>query len=67
MNVTEEESSYQKALFKNNLLQFGEWSNEIGWKYIDGFTNLWQFNIDSERTNLEGITLRIVVHLVSFF
>ncbi|VDN53767.1 unnamed protein product [Dracunculus medinensis] len=52
-----------KALFKNNLLQFGEWSNEIGWKYIDGFTNLWQFNIDSERTNLEGITLRIVVHL----
>ncbi|VDM27653.1 unnamed protein product, partial [Toxocara canis] len=41
----------------------GNWSEESGWKFDPRFANKWEFEIDPDAETLEGLTLRVVVHL----
>uniref|UniRef100_A0A915B0N1 Ionotropic glutamate receptor C-terminal domain-containing protein n=2 Tax=Parascaris univalens TaxID=6257 RepID=A0A915B0N1_PARUN len=47
----------------NNNFQFGNWSEERGWKFKNEFANKWEFEIDSDAEALDGLKLRVVVLL----
>ncbi|PAV89574.1 hypothetical protein WR25_01791 [Diploscapter pachys] len=41
----------------------GNWSERKGWQFNSDYSNRWEFDIDPEADNLEGLHLRVVVYL----
>ena len=52
---------YRKSLKSD--FQLGNWSEKRGWNFDSRYANRWEFDIDPDSEDLEGLHLRVVVYL----
>lgn len=45
------------------IFQLGNWSEKRGWNFDSRYANRWEFDIDPDSEDLEGLHLRVVVYL----
>ncbi|CAI4221432.1 unnamed protein product [Auanema sp. JU1783] len=50
-------------LFPGVKNELGNWSEDSGWQFDSKYANKWEFDIDPDSEDLEGLHLRIVVYL----
>ncbi|ULU05446.1 hypothetical protein L3Y34_017843 [Caenorhabditis briggsae] len=47
----------------NECRKLGNWSEKRGWNFDSRYANRWEFDIDPDSEDLEGLHLRVVVYL----
>ncbi|CCD61468.1 GLutamate Receptor family (AMPA) [Caenorhabditis elegans] len=47
----------------SQFVKLGNWSEKRGWNFDSRYANRWEFDIDPDSEDLEGLHLRVVVYL----